>query len=315
VADDIPAAVTELALETTYRISLAGPIERMMDEVGDDSPDLFVVALRNADRVGLAASAAQHAETEWIAWNLEDDPDIATAAYEAGARAVLPAKVTPAGFARTVNAAQPPSQQNSEDVANTQVYRRGERLHLPATQVLFVRSGAVAQTVDHNDGSESLTGIFGPGRIVLQTSATRPVLTAHTDLTAEIRSWAVCASDPQFVERVRIELDDAQAWASVRSHPHVKQRLLGLLKLLTNSFGVHHPNGTLVDLNLTHEQLAAAVGTNRATMSRHTAALRRRGELSTVKVAGRRRFLLPNPSQRAELRAGDHSGAWSPQLI
>lgn len=146
VADDIPTSVTELALETTCRISLAGPIERMMDEVGDELPDLFVVALSSADRVGLAASAAQHTETEWIAWNLEDDPDIATAAYEAGARAVLPARVTPAGFARTVNAVQPPGQQNSEEVANPQVYCRGERLHFPATQVLFVCSGVVAQT-------------------------------------------------------------------------------------------------------------------------------------------------------------------------
>jgi CRP-like cAMP-binding protein len=301
VADDIPASVTELALETTNRISLTGPIERMMDAVGDGPSDLFVVALSSADRVDLAASAAQHAETEWIAWNLEDDPDIATAAYEAGARAVLPARVTPAGFARTINAVQPPGQPSSNEGANPQFYRRGDRLHLPATQVLFVRSGVVAETIDHDDGWESLTGLFGPGRIVLQTKAAGPVLTAHTDLTAEMRSWTACASDPRFVERVRVELDDAHAWASVRSHPHLEQRLLGLLRLLANSFGAHHPDGTLVDLDLTHEQLAAAVGTTRATLSRHTAALQRRGELRTVKVAGRRRFLLPTPGQRTEL--------------
>jgi CRP-like cAMP-binding protein len=55
-----------------------------------------------------------------------------------------------------------------------------------------------------------------------------------------------------------------------------------------------------VDLDLTHEQLATAVGTTRATLSRHIATLRRRGELRTVKVARRRRFLLPSPGQRAK---------------
>jgi hypothetical protein len=29
---------------------------------------------------------------------------------------------------------------------------------------------------------------------------------------------------------------------------------------------------------------------------------------ATVKIAGRRRFLLPNPGQRAELRVGGHGG-------
>lgn len=296
VADDIPPSVMELALETTCRISLAGPIERMMDgAAGGEPPDLFVVALSSADPVGLAASAVQQAETEWIVWNLEDDPDIATAAYEAGARAVLPAGVTPAGFARTVNAAQPSGQQSSEVVADLQVYRRGERLHFPDTQVLFVCSGVVAETVDHDDGSESLTGLFGPGRVVLRTRATGPILTAHTALTAEMRSWVTCASDPRFVERVRVELDDAHAWAAARSHTHLEQRLVRLLQLLANDFGVQRPDGTLVDLDLTHEQLAAAVGTTRATLSRLAAALRRRGKLSTVQVARRRRFLLPKP--------------------
>jgi len=298
-ADRLPPSVLDLVRATSCRISLAGPIEQMATACdADERPDLFLVALSSVAAAHQAATAAEQTEIDWVAWNLADVPEIATAAYEAGARAVLPAKVSTAAFARTLLSMQPANGETSIATGSgVQTFRRGERLKYTLDQVLVVHSGVAALTFTHDDGVEILTGLCGPGKVVIWTGEEGWSVLAHTDLSGELRSWAGFAADPRFVGWLRTCLCDAQAWTSIRGHPHLERRILGLLDLLAKDFAGPHPDGTVVELGLTHTQLAAAVGTTRATLSRQVAAMRRRGDLRTVQVAGRRRFLLPSTTR------------------
>jgi CRP/FNR family transcriptional regulator len=68
--------------------------------------------------------------------------------------------------------------------------------------------------------------------------------------------------------------------------------VLGILSLLTEQFGVSHPDGVLIDVRLTHAQLAAAVGANRTTITRVLGELRAAGKLSSKGAGRQERFVL-----------------------
>lgn len=296
-ADRLPPAVLDIAQHAACRLSLAGPVRALTEPAPGERPALLVAGLDDEDSVRQAAAAAQRLDVSWIGWNLDDQPQIAVRAYEAGAAAVLPAAVSSTAFTRTVHTGllrarangRPPEQTGSRQ------YRRGERVRLRADHVLLVRRGVLALTYTHEDGVEALTGLCGPGSLVLPAADDGPAVAAHTDTTADVRPWRDCAAEPGFADLLRARLADAEAWTAVQGHPHLDQRVLGLLRLLARQFGVAHAEGTLLDLDLTHAQMATAVGTTRATLSRQVGVMRRRGQVRTVRRGGCRRFLLPAP--------------------
>ncbi len=297
-ADSLPPAVLEIALHTSCRLSLAGPVNGMTEPKMRDHAALLVAGLSDEKSVDLAAAAAQCMNATWIGWNLCDENHVAISAYEAGAAAVLPAAVTPSAFVKTVHTVIVRAERNGTqggDHRGSHVYRRGERIRISPDHVLIVRSGVVALTCTHDDGVEALTGLCGPGAVVLR-AVDGLGLSAHTEASGDIRPWSECVAEPGFAELLRERLSEAEAWASIQAHPHLERRVLGFLQLLGNRFGVLHADGTLLDLDITHAQLAAAVGTTRATLSRQVGAMRRRGQLKTVWMDGNRRFILPSSS-------------------
>jgi len=79
----------------------------------------------------------------------------------------------------------------------------------------------------------------------------------------------------------------------------LRERLLHELEMLAHDFGEPHESGTLIDLPLTHADLAQLVVGSRAKVSRSVADLRRSGEIAIV---GRRLVLkrdISAPSRRA----------------
>ena len=78
----------------------------------------------------------------------------------------------------------------------------------------------------------------------------------------------------------------------MQARPYLDQRVLGILSLLAEQFGISHPNGTLIDLRLTHAQLAVAVGATRTTITRVLGELRAAGKLSADGSGRAERFVL-----------------------
>jgi CRP-like cAMP-binding protein len=186
-------------------------------------------------------------------------------------------------------------------------YRTGERIFLDADSTLEVEAGVVALTVIDDDGAEALLGLYGPGQVL----AGHPEdtccieLRAHAEARVRILPWPESVELPAFAERLRERLWHMEAWAAMQARPQIEQRLLGILSLLAEQFGRVTPEGTVIDVRITHAQLAAAVGATRATVSRWVGLLRRRGSLAVTGSGGGKRYRLPHwERQRHSSAAG-----------
>jgi CRP-like cAMP-binding protein len=232
----------------------------------------------------------------WVAWNRTDDQTLTLLAYAAGASAVLPRELTAPVLKQTITTALGPSLVRQRRPLGTgqQRYRRGALIPLEPNTLLEITRGVVAQTMLHGDGSEVLLGLYGPGQVLIghPDDDCAIQLSAQSDVVATICGWPDVSSDPTFAERLRMRIQLMEAWAAIQARPHLDERLLGLLGLLAEQFGVAHPEGTLVDIRLTHAQLASAVGATRSTITRILGDLRTRGLLSTVGDGERERFCM-----------------------
>jgi CRP-like cAMP-binding protein len=291
----------DLLAESEYAVTMA----RGVDTIGDwswqgHSPCVVVASLEEAVQNGRWPRAADaQGIGAWIAWNRCDRPDLALCAYERGALAVLPAQLTREalhGALRTAFArlSRGRSSDRGRAVRGAGRYMRGERILLDEGDVLTVERGVVATTVLHEDGSEVLIGLAGPGDVVIghPHDACCLELHAHTDVGVVVQPWGHAAATPRFAERLRARLRRTEAWVAMQARPHLEDRVTGLLSLLAEAFGEPHPGGTRVAVRLTHAQLAAALGATRATITRVVGRLRRQRVLETEGRGVDERFIL-----------------------
>jgi CRP-like cAMP-binding protein len=237
-------------------------------------------------------------ETPWIAWNVQDDPALALAAYSARAALVLPG-VTPASLLvqsidQVLEANRHAAPRPVEERVSGRRYERGDVIRFSPDAILEIEEGLVAQTVLHPDGAEVLLGLFGPGQLLAPHPEDDCLiqLRAHTAATIRSEPWETASRRPDFARRLRSRLWQMEAWASMQARPYLAERLLGILTLLTEQFGCAQADGVLVDLRITHAQLAAAVGANRTTITRLLGELRRRNVLTTIGHGQEERFCL-----------------------
>jgi len=250
-------------------------------------------------RPGTGADGHGHPAAAWLAWNRDDSGAAAVAAYRAGAVAVLPAATTAAqlrdsvehALARAGNGADPAGRGERR-----RRFRRGALIALERDAVLEVEAGVVAVTVVHDDGAEVLLGLHGPGETLVGhgPDGCGIRLLAHTETEVVLRRWTEASGDIHFPSRLAARLRRLEAWAAMQARPYLDQRLLGLLGLLAEQFGKPHPAGTVVDVRVTHAQLAAAVGATRTTVTRLLGELRARSLVTTVGAGAAERFCLPD---------------------
>lgn len=268
----------DLLPDGDYSVTLALDDESLLDDLG---PQAIIVAALNGqlpaylgqDVLGLAP---------WVAWNRFDAPELTKLAYEHGALAVLPGSLSREGlksalrttFARTMLLSSPQLRRLQHGPTT---HPRGTPIALNEHDVLIVEKGVVGTSVLHDDGTEVLVGLCGAGGLMVghPHDSCCLQLRAHTDVTVVVQSWQHAAATKQFAERLRLRLRHQEAWAAVAARPHLHDRVLGLLSLLAEQFGAPHANGTLIDLRLTHSQLAAATGATRATITRVLGRLRK----------------------------------------
>lgn len=174
--------------------------------------------------------------------------------------------------------------------------RRGQVARAQGDFVLEIHEGIAALTAAHHDGTEVLLGLVGPGEFLIQ----HPIDLCHvsaialTDLRVIAKPWDELAVSPGFASQLRAQLLRMEGWTAMQAHPYVDRRILGILTLLGERFGRPHPLGLLVDVRLTHAQLASAVGATRATVTRLLTSLERSGEILVVGRGADRRYCLPS---------------------
>lgn len=234
---------------------------------------------------------------QWLAWNRTEEGALTAAAYQAGALAVLPAALSPATLRQTIENNLARLSQPSVPTAAPRAertYQRADPIILEHDTVVEVVSGVVALRAVHYDGAEVLLGLCGPGHTLLYhpADACNLQLASHTDARVRLKPWAEAAHEPNFAEQLRARLQQMEAWAAIQARPYLDQRVLGLLSLLAEQFGAPHPEGTLVNVRLTHAQLASAASATRTTITRTLGDLKTRGHLLTQGSGEAERFIL-----------------------
>jgi CRP-like cAMP-binding protein len=232
----------------------------------------------------------------WLAWNRTGDAAVMVAAYQAGALAVLPATLTPVVLRQTVeNTLAIIRQPTAPTVLRAErTYQRAAPIILEHDAVVEVQSGIVALRAVHYDGAEVLLGLCGPGHTLVYHPADscNLQLAAHTDARVRLKPWAEVAQALNFAEQLCARLQQMEAWAAIQARPYLDQRIMGLLSLLAEQFGELHPEGTLVNVRLTHAQLASAASATRTTITRTLGDLKTRGHLLTFGSGEAERFII-----------------------
>jgi CRP-like cAMP-binding protein len=244
------------------------------------------------------AKTVSHPITDlpWFAWIQSDDHSLLLDAYQAGARAVFPRETPPQALAqtilRTLNELRPMHTRAQESIQRQ--YHRGDLIFFEEDTVLEVINGVLATTMIHQDGAEVLLGLSGPGQLLITHPADNChiQILAHTDALVSISNWDTAQHQIDFSKKLRARLQQMEGWAAMQARPYLDQRILGIMGLLAVQFGVACDQGIMIDVRITHIQLANAVGATRSSITRVLGELRATDKLITIGKANNERFCL-----------------------
>jgi len=130
-----------------------------------------------------------------------------------------------------------------------------------------IEVGAVRTLTWLEDGTPISMGLWGPGDIVGQALSTLDPYQIEC-LTAVEASLLPLDREPIPNEWILNHLRQAESLLVIRSYRRVDLMLVKLLGLLAKRFGREVESGNLIDLRLTHQDLAELMGTTRVTVTR-----------------------------------------------
>lgn len=117
------------------------------------------------------------------------------------------------------------------------------------------------------DGTTVALGLWGPGDIVGRPlSKIKPY---QMECLTKIEATILPLDDyPDITETLLAHIQQAQELMVIRSHKKVDTMLIKLLAWLSQKFGSEVEKGRLIDMRLTHEDLAEMIGSTRVTITR-----------------------------------------------
>lgn len=297
-----------LLYQKDYRITLTPAISDL--ELRATLPELLVVALKDDLPLPRIEQVTQQYNLTWMAWNRTNIPQITLAAYQAGALAVLPTYLTLSTLSLAIEDALAAinggsdSLTSSTKIGSLSTYAHGQIIPLRPNAVLIVQEGIIEVNTVRIDGARVILGLYGPGQMLVghPNDCCFIQVTAHTDVTVLIQQWEEAAREVDFPHHLNARIVQMEAWTAMQVRPHLEERLLGIFSLLCEQFGLPHSQGMLLDVRLTHEQLAGIIGCTRTSVTRVLGILRKRKVLSLIETEDGTRFCLH------EWESGEHIG-------
>ncbi|AFY31851.1 Crp/Fnr family transcriptional regulator [Calothrix sp. PCC 7507] len=142
------------------------------------------------------------------------------------------------------------------------VFLPEQKNHLWKIETGFVRTFTYLE-----DGTTVALGLWGPGDIVGKAlSKLEPYqmecLTKVEATVLPLEEWE------QPTETLLAHIQQAEELMVIRSHKKVDTMLIKLLAWLSKKFGSEVEKGRLIDMRLTHEDLAEMLGSTRVTITR-----------------------------------------------
>ncbi|GAP94170.1 Crp/Fnr family transcriptional regulator [Leptolyngbya sp. NIES-2104] len=147
------------------------------------------------------------------------------------------------------------------------LFKRRSTLPLRQISLWRIESGVVRMVTWLEDGSTVTLGLCGAGDVVgTHLSAIEPYqIECLTDVEATPLSPDEWFPSP---EQLLARVQQAEEFMLIRSHRRVEEMLLKLLTWLGKKFGRKVSKGHLIELRLTHQDIAELLGTTRVTITR-----------------------------------------------
>lgn len=172
----------------------------------------------------------------------------------------------------------------------TVLFTQGDDAHL----VYLIKSGSVRIVRDTSDGKQSTVALLGQGDlfgeevIFKQTNRSANAVCITDALLCMVRGadlYGIVSREPilmfNMAKYLREQLDDALATAEDANALTVANRLLRLFERLKIEYGRPAQGGTLLDVRLTHADLASLIGSTRETVTQQMNELVRKRFLRT----------------------------------
>lgn len=145
----------------------------------------------------------------------------------------------------------------------------GRRNYLQARpdRLWLIKSGVVRTLTYQEDGTAIALGLWSTGDLVGPfLSKVQPYL---IEALTNVEAVAIALRDWQPpVEVLASYLKHTESLMVVRTHRRAEIALLGLLQWLADRFGLQIDRGCLIDLKITHQDLADFSGLSRVTVTR-----------------------------------------------
>lgn len=165
-------------------------------------------------------------------------------------------------------------------------FRSGQTIPMRSDEIWIACRGVVVLNTLYPTGDEALLGVVTPsmpfGLPLTWISPYQAIALMDADLLclplAEIeKSPALCQGLFRHLGR---RLQQAEAFLALSGCRRVEERLKQLLILLQHEVGQPTPGGTRLNIRLTHQQIANAIGTTRVTVTRLLGQLKQEGWLA-----------------------------------
>ncbi len=177
------------------------------------------------------------------------------------------------------------------DHKTNNVYKKGQLIFYEGNQaygLYCVYSGKIKLFKSGIDGHQQIVRIAGPGSLLGYRalfadepySASAEVLEDATICCVDKRAFfPLLAKNPklslEIIKKLAKELRTAEEMATSIAHRPVRERMAELLLMLKETYGIPTKNGTLIDLQLTREEMAEMIGVTQETAIRLLSEFRR----------------------------------------
>ncbi|MBD2567108.1 Crp/Fnr family transcriptional regulator [Anabaena lutea] len=146
-----------------------------------------------------------------------------------------------------------------------------------------IESGFVRTFTYLEDGTTVALGLWGPGDVVSRDiSRMNPYqmecLTKVEAIALPLEEWT------ELAETLLNHIQQAEELMVIRSHKKVETMLIKLLAWLSQKFGSEMAQGRLIDMRLTHEDLAELIGSTRVTITRLLGQLEQEGLIDRLSL-------------------------------
>ena len=146
-----------------------------------------------------------------------------------------------------------------------------------------IEVGVVRTSTLLEDGELITFGLWGPGDIVGKILA--GVSTYQVDCLSQVKAYPLVLSPNQSLAKTTFNhLQQLQELTIIRSYKRVEVMLLRLLNWLAQKFGQEVKTGQLIDLRMTHQDLADMLGSTRVTITRTLSQLEQQGLIERLSL-------------------------------